>query len=170
MAAALELIFTESLYDEVIFSRATVNASHDIGFLPGTEEEKLDPWLGALHDSLDVLGVDMSDASQSQITQKVKIKSINFMRGRSFQRKFLVLDEAQNLTPSELKMLLTRAGEGTKVVLMGNLNQIDTPYLNEISSGLTHVVENLKQWKGSGHLILNETVRSELSEVAEKNL
>lgn len=170
VAAALELCIERGLYNEVIFTRATVGASEEIGFLPGTEEEKLLPWMGGLLDSLEVLSLDLGNDEQKQVTNCFKMKSINFMRGRSFQKKFIIIDEFQNLTHKEARLMLTRAGEGTKIVIMGNLNQIDTAYLTEHSSGLAHVAENLKDWYRGGHLMLIETIRSELSEIAEKRL
>ncbi len=170
VAAALELCIEEGLYNEVIFTRATVGASEEIGFLPGNEEEKLLPWMGGLLDSLEVLSLDLSNEEQKQVTNRFKMKSINFMRGRSFQKKFIIIDEFQNLTHKEARLMLTRAGEGTKIIIMGNLNQIDTAYLTEHSSGLAHVAENLKDWYKGGHLMLVDTIRSELSEVAEQRL
>lgn len=170
LAAALENIIENKLYDETIITRATVGASHEIGFLPGTEEEKLTPWMGAFFDNLEILSLDVKDDAQTQFTDLIKIKSINFMRGRSFKTKFIIIDEGQNLTAKEVKLLLTRAGQGTKVVIMGNLAQIDSPYVNEVSSGLTYALERLKNLKISGHLILKESVRSELAEAAENRL
>lgn len=170
LAAALEQIIDENQYDELIMTRATVSVGEEIGFLPGTEEEKMNPWMGALHDNLEALGVEKETASNEIVMKKIKVKSMSFMRGRSFQGRYLILDEAQNLTPKQIKTLVTRAGEGTKVICMGNLSQIDSPYISASSSGLTHAVIKLKDWKRSGHLILTNSVRSELAEIAEEML
>ena len=125
-------------YTEIIVTRVTVPVGEDIGFLPGTEEEKMSPWMGALDDNLEVLSKTDSGAGEwgraatnDLVRSKIKIKSLNFMRGRTFLNKFVIIDEAQNLTPKQMKTLITRAGPGTKIVCLGNLAQIDTPYLTE---------------------------------------
>jgi PhoH-like ATPase len=146
LAAALTQILEAKTYSEVIMTRVTVPVGEDIGFLPGTEEEKMTPWMGALEDNLDVLNKTDDEAgewgraaTQDLIRSRIKVKSLNFMRGRTFISKFLIIDEAQNLTSKQMKTLITRAGPGTKVVCLGNIAQIDTPYLTEGSSGLTYV-------------------------------
>ena len=148
-------------------TRVTVPVGEDIGFLPGTEEEKMTPWMGALEDNLDVLNKTDDEAgdwgraaTRDLIRSRIKIKSLNFMRGRTFLNKFLIIDEAQNLTPKQMKTLITRAGPGTKVVCLGNIAQIDTPYLTEGSSGLTYVVDRFKGWPHSGHVTLQRGERS----------
>jgi len=170
-------------YSEIIFTRVTVPVGEDIGYLPGTEEEKMNPWMGALEDNLEVLFghlVDKIDggegvsghkdferaASKDLVRSRIKVKSLNFMRGRTFLRKFLIIDEAQNLTPKQMKTLITRAGPGTKVVCLGNIAQIDTPYLTEGSSGLTYVVDRFKSWAHSGHVTLQRGERSRLADHA----
>ncbi|MCX7945974.1 MAG: PhoH family protein [Hydrogenophilus sp.] len=176
LAAGLAQTLDQKIYTEVIFTRATVPIGDDIGFLPGTEEEKMAPWMGALEDNLEVLagngegGAWGRGASIELIRAKVKIKSINFMRGRTFVRKYLVIDEAQNLTAKQIRTLITRAGPGTKVVCLGNLAQIDTPYLTEGSSGLTYLVERMKGWEYSGHVTLARGERSRLAEAAAERL
>ncbi|HNQ47877.1 MAG TPA: PhoH family protein [Hydrogenophilus thermoluteolus] len=176
LAAGLAQTLDQKIYSEVIFTRATVPIGEDIGFLPGTEEEKMAPWMGALEDNLEVLagngegGAWGRGASIELIRAKVKIKSINFMRGRTFVRKYLVLDEAQNLTAKQMRTLITRAGPGTKVICLGNLAQIDTPYLTEGSSGLTYLVERMKGWAHSGHVTLARGERSRLAEAAAERL
>jgi PhoH-like ATPase len=176
LAAGLAQTLDQKIYSEVIFTRATVPIGEEIGFLPGTEEEKMAPWMGALEDNLEVLagngagGAWGRGASIELIRAKVKIKSINFMRGRTFVRKFLVIDEAQNLTAKQMRTLITRAGPGTKVVCLGNLAQIDTPYLTEGSSGLTYLVERMKGWAYSGHVTLARGERSRLAEAAAERL
>ena len=173
LAAGLMQTLERKLYSEIIMTRVTVPVGEDIGFLPGTEEEKMSPWMGALDDNLDVLNKTDDDsgewgraATRDLIRSRIKIKSLNFMRGRTFLNKYLIIDEAQNLTPKQMKTLITRAGPGTKVVCMGNIAQIDTPYLTEGSSGLTYVVDRFKGWLHSGHVTLQRGERSRLADHA----
>jgi len=177
LAAGLAQTLEKKHYSEIIVTRVTVPVGEDIGFLPGTEEEKMTPWMGALEDNLDVLNKADDDAgdwgraaTQDLIRSRVKIKSLNFMRGRTFLNKFLIIDEAQNLTPKQMKTLITRAGPGTKVVCLGNIAQIDTPYLTEGSSGLTYVVDRFKGWPHSGHVMLARGERSRLADHAAEIL
>ena len=177
LAAGLTQTLDQKLYSEIIMTRATVPLGDDIGFLPGTEEEKMTPWMGALEDNLDVLNQTDTEggdwgraATRDLIRSRIKIKSLNFMRGRTFLNKYLVIDEAQNLTPKQMKALVTRAGPGTKVVCLGNIAQIDTPYLTEGSSGLTYVVDRFKGWKHSGHVTLQRGERSRLADHAAEVL
>ncbi len=176
LAAGLAQTLDQKLYSEVIFTRATVPIGEDIGFLPGTEEEKMAPWMGAVEDNLEVLAGNFEGgawgrgASIELIRAKVRIKSINFMRGRTFVRKFVVFDEAQNLTAKQMRTLITRAGPGSKIVCLGNLAQIDTPYLTEGSSGLTYLVERMKGWSHFGHVTLARGERSRLAEAAADRL
>lgn len=173
LAAGLVQMLEHKLYSEIIMTRVTVPVGEDIGFLPGTEEEKMSPWMGALDDNLDVLNKPSDEsgewgraATRDLIRSRIKIKSLNFMRGRTFLNKYLIIDEAQNLTPKQMKTLITRAGPGTKVVCMGNIAQIDTPYLTEGSSGLTYVVDRFKGWQHSGHVTLQRGERSRLADHA----
>jgi PhoH-like ATPase len=173
LAAGLMQTLETKLYSEIIITRVTVPVGEDIGFLPGTEEEKMNPWMGALDDNLDVLNKTDDEsgdwgraATRDLIRSRIKVKSLNFMRGRTFLNKFLIIDEAQNLTPKQMKTLITRAGPGTKVVCMGNIAQIDTPYLSEGSSGLTYVVDRFKGWEHSGHVTLQRGERSRLADHA----
>jgi PhoH-like ATPase len=173
LAAGLMQTLETKQYSEIIMTRVTVPVGEDIGFLPGTEEEKMTPWMGALEDNLDVLNKDNDEAGEwgraatrDLIRSRIKIKSLNFMRGRTFINKYLVIDEAQNLTPKQMKTLITRAGPGTKVVCLGNIAQIDTPYLTEGSSGLTYVVDRMKGWSHSGHVTLQRGERSRLADHA----
>jgi PhoH-like ATPase len=177
LAAALAQVLDERRYSEIIVTRVTVPVGEDIGFLPGTEEEKMSPWMGALDDNLEVLA--RSDrgagewgraATQDLVRSKIRIKSLNFMRGRTFLNKFVLIDEAQNLTPKQMKTLITRAGPGTKIVCLGNLAQIDTPYLTEGSSGLTYAVDRFKGWAHSGHVTLARGERSRLADFASEAL
>jgi PhoH-like ATPase len=173
LASGLIQVLDERRYSEIIMTRATVSVGEDIGFLPGTEEEKMGPWMGALDDNLEVLAkTDTSSgewgraATNELIRSKIKIKSLNFMRGRTFMNKFVIIDEAQNLTPKQMKTLITRAGPGTKIICMGNLAQIDTPYLTEGSSGLTFAVDRFKAWPHGGHITLARGERSRLADYA----
>ena len=173
LAAGLMQTLEVKHYSEIIMTRVTVPLGEDIGFLPGTEEEKMGPWMGALEDNLDVLNNTDEEAGEwgraatrDLIRSRIKIKSLNFMRGRTFINKYLIIDEAQNLTPKQVKTLVTRAGPGTKVVCLGNIAQIDTPYLTEGSSGLTYVVDRFKGWSHSGHVTLQRGERSRLADHA----
>ncbi|HEX6363720.1 MAG TPA: PhoH family protein [Albitalea sp.] len=177
LAAGLSQVMDERRYTEIIVTRVTVPVGEDIGFLPGTEEEKMGPWMGALDDNLEVLsrsdggGGEWGRAATNDLVRsKIKIKSLNFMRGRTFLNKFVIIDEAQNLTPKQMKTLITRAGPGTKIVCLGNLAQIDTPYLTEGSSGLTYAVDRFKGWPHSGHIMLARGERSRLADFASEVL
>ena len=177
LAAGLTQTLEHKIYSEIIMTRVTVPVGEDIGFLPGTEEEKMTPWMGALEDNLDVLNNTDDEAGEwgraatrDLIRSRIKIKSLNFMRGRTFIQKFLIIDEAQNLTPKQMKTLITRAGPSTKVVCLGNISQIDTPYLTEGSSGLTFVVDRFKGWTHSGHVTLRRGERSRLADHAAEVL
>ena len=173
LASGLSQVMDDRRYTEIIVTRVTVPVGEDIGFLPGTEEEKMGPWMGALDDNLEVLSKTDGGAGEwgraatnDLVRSKIKIKSLNFMRGRTFLNKFVIIDEAQNLTPKQMKTLITRAGPGTKIVCLGNLAQIDTPYLTEGSSGLTYAVDRFKGWAHSGHVTLARGERSRLADFA----
>jgi PhoH-like ATPase len=177
LASGLTQVLDDRRYTEIIVTRATVSVGEDIGFLPGTEEEKMGPWMGALDDNLEVLGKTDTSAGEwgraatsELIRSRIKIKSMNFMRGRTFLNKYVIIDEAQNLTPKQMKTLITRAGPGTKIICMGNLAQIDTPYLTEGSSGLTFAVDKFKGWPHGGHITLARGERSRLADFASEVL
>ncbi len=177
LAAGLTQVLDQKRYNEIIMTRVTVPIGEDIGFLPGTEEEKMQPWMGALEDNLDVLNASDESggewgraATRDLVRSRIKVKSLNFMRGRTFINKWLIIDEAQNLTPKQMKTLVTRAGPGTKVICLGNIAQIDTPYLTEGSSGLTYVVDRFKDWAHSGHVTLARGERSRLADHAAEVL
>jgi PhoH-like ATPase len=175
LAAGLSQVLDRSIYREIIMTRVTVPVGEDIGFLPGTEEEKMTPWMGALMDNLEVLtqteGGDWGRAATNDLLRnRIRIQSMNFMRGRTFLRKYIILDEAQNLTAKQMKTLITRAGPGTKIVCLGNIAQIDTPYLTETTSGLTYVVDRFKNWGHSGHITLLRGERSRLADFASEEL
>lgn len=177
LAAGLTQTMEQRRFNEIIITRATISVGEDIGFLPGTEEEKMAPWLGAIDDNLEVLnrgsgnGSDWGRrASEDLIRSRIRIKSMSFMRGRTFLNKFVIIDEAQNLTPKQMKTLITRAGPGTKIVCLDNIAQIDTPYLTEGSSGLTYVVDRFKGWPHSGHITMQRGERSRLADFASDAL
>ncbi|CAN5365944.1 PhoH family protein [soil metagenome] len=177
LAAGLSQVMDDRRYTEIIVTRVTVPVGEDIGYLPGTEEEKMSPWMGALDDNLEVLAKTDGTAGEwgraatnDLVRSKIKIKSMNFMRGRTFLNKFVIIDEAQNLTPKQMKTLITRAGPGTKIVCLGNLAQIDTPYITEGSSGLTYAVDRFKGWPHSGHVTLARGERSRLADFASEVL
>lgn len=176
LAAGLAQTLDTNYYKEIIMTRVTVPLGEDIGFLPGTEEEKMTPWMGALMDNLEVLtqtdeGGEWGRAATNDLLRsRIKIRSLNFMRGRTFLNRYIILDEAQNLTPKQMRALITRAGPGTKIVCLGNVAQIDTPYLTETTSGLTYVVDRFKHWPHSGHITLLRGERSRLADYAAELL
>ncbi|TAK61408.1 PhoH family protein [Methylobacter sp.] len=176
LAAGLTLTLENKAYQEIIMTRETVPVGEDIGFLPGTEEEKMAPWMGALIDNLELLGQNAEhgeweqSATSNIIMNRVKIRSLNFMRGRTFLNRYLIIDEAQNLTSKQMKTLITRAGPGTKIICIGNLSQIDTPYLTATTSGLTYVVDRFKTWPHGAHITLRRGERSRLADYASDTL
>ena len=176
LAAGLAQMLEEKRYREIVMTRVTVPVGEDIGFLPGSEEEKMTPWMGALMDNLEVLtqsdvGGEWGRAAANDLLQsRIRIRSLNFMRGRTFLNRYVIIDEAQNLTRKQVKTLVTRAGPGTKVVCLGNIGQIDTPYLTETTSGLTYVVDKFKHWPHSGHITLLRGERSRLADFATQTL
>ncbi len=176
LASGLSQVLDDPTYREIIMTRVTIPVGEDIGFLPGTEEEKMTPWMGALMDNLEVLTQSLEGgnweraATNDLLSKRIKIRSLNFMRGRTFLYRWLIIDEAQNLTSKQMRTLITRAGPGTKIICMGNLNQIDTPYLTETTSGLTYVVDRMRGWEHGGHVTLARGERSRLADYASKNL
>jgi len=176
LAAGLAQILDTGRYREIIMTRVTVPLGEDIGFLPGTEEEKMEPWMGALMDNLEVLtqteeGGDWGRAATNDLLRnRIKIRSLNFMRGRTFLDRFIIVDEAQNLTAKQIKAVVTRAGPGTKLICLGNIAQIDTPYLTETTSGLTYAVNRFRGWAYSGHVTLRRGERSRLADYANEIL
>ena len=176
LAAGLAQTLDDKRYREIVMTRVTVPVADDIGFLPGTEEEKMTPWMGALADNLEVLA-DLETgggwgraATDDLLRNRIRVRSLNFMRGRTFLNRYVILDEAQNLTRHQMKTLITRAGPGTKMVCLGNVRQIDTPWLSETTSGLTHVVDRFKQWRHGGHVTLVRGERSRLADFAAESL
>ncbi|MGR9073106.1 MAG: PhoH family protein [Gammaproteobacteria bacterium] len=172
LAAGLTMTMEHKMYQEILMTRETIPVGEDIGFLPGTEEEKMAPWMGALMDNLELLGTRSGhsewerDAASNLLMNRVKIRSLNFMRGRTFLNRYLIIDEAQNLTSKQMKTLITRAGPGTKIICIGNLSQIDTPYLTPTTSGLTYVVDRFKSWQHGAHITLRRGERSRLADYA----
>ncbi|MBZ0222899.1 MAG: PhoH family protein [Dokdonella sp.] len=176
LAAGLAQVMDQQRYREIIMTRATVSVGEDIGFLPGTEEEKMTPWMGALTDNLEVLTNPQENsawgraATNDLLTSRIKIRSMNFMRGRTFLNRYVIIDEAQNMTPKQMKTLITRAGPGSKIICLGNVEQIDTPYLTETTSGLTYAVDRFKSWEHSAHVTLRRGERSRLADYASEVL
>ncbi|USQ13934.1 PhoH family protein [Legionella lytica] len=176
IAAGLTQVLDQNRYNEILMTRVTIPVGEDIGFLPGTEEEKMTPWMGALMDNLEVLhssqvgGSFGRSATQDLLQNKIKIRSLNFMRGRTFLNRYLIIDEAQNLTSKQIKTLVTRAGPGTKIICLGDIKQIDTPYLSETTSGLTFAVDRFKHWEHSAHMSLTRGERSRLAFYAAEHL
>jgi len=176
LAAGLAQTLETNRFNEIIMTRVTIPLGEDIGFLPGTEEEKMEPWMGALMDNLEVLTQSQEGGSWGRaatndlLRNRIKIRSLNFMRGRTFLNRYIILDEAQNLTPKQMKALVTRAGPGTKLVCLGNIAQIDSPYLSETTSGLTYVVNRFRGWAHYGHVTLVRGERSRLADFASEAL
>ncbi|MCQ3016217.1 PhoH family protein [Pseudomonas tremae] len=174
LAAAIEQTMVTKRYRRIIATRSVQGLDQEIGFLPGTEAEKMEPWLGAITDNLEALHMDDENThgSVDYILSKVPLqfKSLNYIRGRSFQQSLILIDECQNLTPHQMKTIITRAGAGSKVVCLGNLAQIDTPYLSATSSGLTYLTERFKDFPNGVHIALQGVPRSILAEYAESHL
>lgn len=176
IAAGLTQVLDDNRYSEIIMTRVTIPVGEDIGFLPGTEEEKMTPWMGALMDNLEVLHKEQEGGSFGQnathdlLQNRIKIRSLNYMRGRTFLNRFIIIDEAQNLTSKQIKTLITRAGPGSKIICLGDVKQIDTPYLSETTSGLTFAVDHFKQWEHSAHMTLTRGERSRLAHYAAEHL
>lgn len=174
LAAAIEQTVPNKVYRRIIVTRSIQGLDEDIGFLPGTEEEKMEPWLGAITDNLEALHWDDENCNGSvdYVLDKVPLmfKSLNYIRGRSFQSSLIIIDETQNLTPHQIKTIVTRAGQGSKVVCLGNLAQIDTPYLTATSSGLTYLTERFKSFEKGGNILLRGVPRSALARFAEEHL
>ncbi|MCA1773719.1 MAG: PhoH family protein [Halomonas sp.] len=177
LAAAFQQTLDQKQFERIVFTRAPISMGEDIGFLPGTEEEKMSPWMGAFHDNMDNLlrneeGESTWDngATRQLIGSRVQIRAPSFMRGRTLNDTFLIIDEAQNFTPKQLKSLVTRAGRNTKIVCLGNVGQIDTPYLTANTCGMAAVVERFRDWPHAGHITLKSVERSRLALAAEELL
>ncbi|MDR5867431.1 PhoH family protein [Halomonas koreensis] len=178
LAAAFQQTLDAKRFERVVFTRAPISMSEDIGYLPGTEEEKMSPWMGAFHDNMDNLLRDEHDGSTSWdqeatrqlLGSRVQIRAPGFMRGRTLNDTFLIIDEAQNFTPKQLKSLITRAGRNTKIVCLGNVGQIDTPYLTANTCGMAAVVQRFRDWPHAGHVTLKSVERSRLALAGEELL
>ncbi len=171
LAAGLHQLYEERRFERIVITRETIAMGEEIGFLPGTEEEKMAPWMGGIQDNLEAL-LRTDDgwagaATRDMLTGRVLFRSLGFMRGRTFNDTFLIIDEAQNLSPKQMKNLVTRAGRNTKIICLGNVNQIDSPYLTETTSGMTYLVQRFRSWAHAGHVTLREVERSRLALAAE---
>lgn len=169
LACALKKVFDENVYTRILVSRPVVPLGRDIGYLPGTKEEKLFNWMQPIHDNLELLcdstGTEPNDTLRF-VMSKIEMEAVTYIRGRSLQRKFIIVDESQNLTPHEMKTIVSRAGEGTKIVLTGDPTQIDNPYLDENSNGLTYLIGKFSEQQLFGHVFFTKTERSELAGLA----
>ena len=177
LAAAFQQTLDTKRFERIVFTRAPISMSEDIGFLPGTEEEKMSPWMGAFHDNMDNLLRDENGesswdngATRQLLGARVQIRSPGFMRGRTLNDTFLIIDEAQNFTPKQLKSLVTRAGRNTKIVCLGNVGQIDTPYLTANTCGMAALVQRFRDWPHAGHVTLKSVERSRLALAGEELL
>jgi len=174
LAYGLHAIIEEKRFNKLIVARNTPPIAEDIGFLPGTEEEKMAPWLAAFDDNLEVLhGSDEHSISSIEYVKEkanIQFKSLNFMRGRSFNNAYIIIDESQGLTQFQLKSIITRVGSNSKIVVLGNLAQIDNKYITPLTSGLTYLVEKTKLYNHAGIMHINGIERSRLAEFAEENL
>jgi len=174
LAYGLHAILEQKKYNKLIVARSTPPIAEEIGFLPGTEEEKMAPWLAAFDDNLEILhGADeCANGSIEYVKERANIqfKSLNFMRGRSFNGAYIVIDEAQGLTQFQLKSIISRVGADSKLVVLGNLAQIDNKYISPLTSGLTYLVEKVKHYPHAGVMHVNGIVRSRLAAFAEENL
>ena len=153
-------------YDKLIITRPVQPMGRDIGFLPGTLEEKMMPWIAPLRDNLEYLFGDKMALDMQMDQGVIEIEAMTYIRGRSISNAFLIVDEAQNLTAHELKTIITRVGHGTKLVLTGDIQQIDNSYVDSVSNGLTHAVEKFKEYEISGHITLHKGERSKLATLA----
>ncbi|GHE20312.1 PhoH family protein [Halomonas urumqiensis] len=177
LAAAFQQTLDTKRFERIVFTRAPITMSEDIGFLPGTEEEKMSPWMGAFHDNMDNLLRDENGesswdngATRQLLGSRVQIRAPGFMRGRTLNDTFLIIDEAQNFTPKQLKSLVTRAGRNTKIVCLGNVGQIDTPYLTANTCGMAALVQRFRDWPHGGHVTLKSVERSRLALAGEELL
>ena len=173
LASAMRKVFDEGVYSRILVSRPIVPLGKDIGYLPGTKEEKLYHWMQPIYDNLEFLcasssGEGSGDETQSWIMEsnKIEMEAVTYIRGRSLPKMFIIVDEAQNLTPHEVKTIISRAGQGTKVVLTGDPTQIDNPYLDPDSNALTYTVGKFSGQRLYGHIFLERTERSELAAIA----
>jgi len=177
LAAGLRKVFDENLYSRILVSRPIMPLGKDIGYLPGSKEEKLYHWMQPIYDNLEFLCQSSTGEADGQETQKwimeskkIEMEAVTYIRGRTLPKMYIIIDEAQNLTPHEVKTIISRAGKGTKVILTGDPTQIDNPYLDKDSNGLTFVVGKFKNLPIFGHVFLERTERSELAAIAAEIL
>lgn len=175
LACGMRKVFDEGFYSRILVSRPIMPLGRDIGYLPGTKEEKLFPWMQPIYDNLDFLCASTGGESSETLrwvmeSKKIEMEAVTYIRGRSLPKMYMIIDEAQNLTPHEVKTIISRAGEGTKVVLAGDPTQIDNPYLDKDSNGLTYIVGKFRNHKIGGHTFLDKTERSELAALAAEIL
>lgn len=177
LAAGLRKVLDDNVYTKILVSRPIVPLGKDIGYLPGTKEEKLYHWMQPIYDNLEFLCQSTSGAGNGADAQqwiidskKLEMEAVTYIRGRSLPKMYIIIDEAQNLTPHEVKTIISRAGQGTKVVLTGDPTQIDNPYLDKDSNALTYVVGKMRGYPGYGQMFLERTERSELAALAAEML
>jgi len=169
LAAGLLKTEDEHKYKKLLIARPVVPMGKDIGYLPGEKEEKLRPWMQPIYDNLEYLFDTKKSGDIDKILMgmgSIQVEALTYIRGRSIPGQFIIIDEAQNLTKHEVKTIVSRVGEGSKIVLMGDPEQIDHPYLDSISNGLTHLVERFKAEGISGHMTLEKGERSKLAQLA----
>lgn len=175
LACGMKKVFDDGSYSRILVSRPIMPLGRDIGYLPGSKEEKLLPWMQPIFDNLEFLcastGGESSDTLKWVLdSKKIEMEAVTYIRGRSLPKMYIIVDEAQNLTPHEIKTIISRAGEGTKVVLAGDPTQIDNPYLDKDSNGLTYAVGKFMEHRLYGHMFLDKTERSELAALAAEIL
>jgi PhoH-like ATPase len=175
IAAGMQRVVKDRRYEKMLVSRPIMPLGRDIGYLPGDKDEKLQAWMGPIFDNLKFLlhgRFSPNPLTQEQLFKQdlLELEAITYIRGRSIANMFVVVDEAQNLTPHEVKTIISRVGEGTKIILTGDPQQIDNPYLDASSNGLTYIVERLKHSALCGHMTLSKSERSALAELAAERL
>jgi len=171
LAAGLEQTFQNNIYKKIVVTKPVEPVGKDIGFLPGTMEEKMMPWLAPIQDNLQFLmGDDRATLEMYMEKGKIEVEAMTFIRGRSISNAFIVIDEVQNMTQHEIKTVLTRVGEGTKIVLTGDIEQIDNVYIDATNNGLSYVVERLKEESLTGHITLLKGERSKVATIAATKL
>lgn len=177
LAAGLKKVFDDNVYSRILVSRPIMPLGKDIGYLPGSKEEKLFHWMQPIYDNLEFLCQSSNGQGNGAETQKwileskkIEMEAVTYIRGRTLPKIFMIIDEAQNLTPHEIKTIISRAGQGAKVILTGDPTQIDNPYLDKDSNGLTFIVSKLQEYPLYGHMFLERTERSELAALAAEVL
>lgn len=175
LACGMRKVFDEGCYSRILVSRPIMPLGKDIGYLPGTKEEKLLPWMQPIFDNLEFLCATTGGESNETLkwvidSKKIEMEAVTYIRGRSIPKMYIIIDEAQNLTPHEVKTIISRAGEGTKVILSGDPTQIDNPYLDKDSNGLTYIIGKFIDHRIYGHVFLDKTERSELAALAAEIL